>query len=167
MKGKVTLTIILLTILFVVFFVIYIKFYDEETHSSISKVNTYETVCGKYEKGEIKFGQKILSVNIADDDCKKTLGLSGDISLNDEGMIFIFEKAGNYGFWMKDMNFPLDILWFDDNFKVVGIEKDLATSTYPKSFGVKYFAKYVLEVSAGYSQKNNIKVADKIIFDKK
>ena len=79
-------------------------------------------------------------------------------------MIFVFEKVGNYGFWMKDMNFPLDILWINDNFKVVGIEKNLATSTYPKSFGSKYKAMYVLEISAGYSNKNNIKIGDKIIF---
>ena len=37
----------------------------------------------------------------SDNPCKQTLGLSGKLSLDNEGMLFIFEKAGNYGFWMK------------------------------------------------------------------
>ena len=110
-------------------------------------------------------GNQILFVNIADNDCKTKLGLSGSTGLNGEGMFFVLKKVGNYGFWMKNMNFPLDILWINDNFEIVGIEKSLLPSTYPNSFGQKYFAKYVLEVSAGYCDKNNIKVGDKIIFN--
>jgi uncharacterized membrane protein (UPF0127 family) len=144
------------------------KFYNEEKQTVTSGVKIYETNCGGYKTGEIKIDSKILSVDIADDKCKQDLGLSGRMLIkDDEGMIFIFEKLGNYGFWMKNMNFSLDIIWIDDNFKIVGIEKNLSTSTYPKSFGSKYLAKYVLEVSAGYSIKNNVKVGDRIIFSKK
>ena len=66
---------------------------------------------------------------------------------------------------MKDMNFPLDILWINDNFEIVGIEKKILPQTYPKIFGEKYLSSYVLEVSAGYCDKNNIKIGDKIIFN--
>jgi uncharacterized membrane protein (UPF0127 family) len=65
---------------------------------------------------------------------------------------------------MKDMNFPIDILWINDNFEVVGIEKNILPQTYPKTFGEKYLASYVLEVSAGYCDKNNIKLGNKINF---
>ncbi|MFH1455213.1 MAG: DUF192 domain-containing protein [bacterium] len=167
MKPKITATIILLIILCIVFFCIYIKFYKEEITSVSINNQIYETVCGKYKKGEIIIGSKTLLVDIADDNCKKDLGLSGKTSLNQEGMIFIFEKVGNYGFWMKDMNFSIDILWINDVFEVIGIEKSLSSDTYPKSFGGKYLAKYILEVSAGYSDKNNIKIGDKIIFSEK
>ena len=143
------------------------KFYDEEKTNTEIKIVKYETVCGEYNKGEIQIGSKVLSVDIADNDCKRSLGLSGKISLNDEGMMFVFEKQGNYGFWMKDMNFPIDILWIDDNYKVVGVEKSLSPNTYPESFGEKYLARYVLEVPAQYSDKNNIKIGDKIIFTEK
>jgi uncharacterized membrane protein (UPF0127 family) len=166
-KQKVVPTIILLIILSIVFFLIYLKFYNEERQTVESGVKIYETTCGKYQDGEVDVDSKKITVDIADDTCKADLGLSGRISLGeDNGMIFTFDKVGNYGFWMKDMNFPLDIIWIDNNFKIVGIEKDLATSTYPKSFGEKYYAQYVLEISAGYADKNDIKVGNKIIFTK-
>ena len=160
-------TIILLIVLCIVFFLIYLKFYNEERAIINSKVEIYETTCGKYQKGEVDINSKKILVDIADNVCKRDLGLSGRTSLNtDSGMIFSFDKEGNYGFWMKDMNFSLDIIWINSNFIISGIEKDLATSTYPKSFGNKYKAVYVLEVPAGYSDKNNIKVGEKIIFTK-
>jgi len=114
---------------------------------------------------DIKIYNSTIHAEVSKTKSEMSLGLSGRTSLaSSSGMIFMFEKAGNYGFWMKDMNFPIDILWIDDNFEIVGIEKSLLPSTYPDSFGEKYFAKYVLEVSAGYCDKNNIKVGDKIIF---
>jgi uncharacterized membrane protein (UPF0127 family) len=168
MKQKIAPTIILLIILCVVFFMIYMKFYNEERSTLNSKVEIYETTCGKYKQGDIKIGGKNILVDVADDTCKRDLGLSGRTSLNsDSGMIFTFDKEGNYGFWMKDMKFPLDIIWINSDLKISGIEKDLATSTYPKSFGSKYKALYVLEVSAGYSDKNNIKTGEQIIFTEK
>lgn len=166
MKPKVIPTIILLTILFIVFFIIYMKFYNERNNQINNNDTVYKTICGKYQEGEVKFNDKIIKVIIANNDCKRSLGLSGKMSLNNEGMLFIFEKSGNYSFWMKDMNFPLDILWINEDFSVVGIEKNVATSTYPKVFGEKYKAKYVLEISAGNSQKNNIKIGDGIIYSK-
>src|SRR5882672_5260542 len=48
----------------------------------------------------------------ADTDALRTLGLSGHSPLAaDEGMLFIFPAPGEYGFWMKDMLFPLDLVW--------------------------------------------------------
>jgi uncharacterized membrane protein (UPF0127 family) len=144
------------------------KFYNQEKSKIITKVEIYETTCGSYQKGEVDINSKKILVDIADDVCKRKLGLSGRTSLNgDTGMLFFFEKEGNYGFWMENMNFPIDILWISSSSKVIGIEKNLATSTYPKSFGTKYFSQYVLEVPAGYLNKNNIKVGDTIIFKKK
>jgi len=143
------------------------QFYNEEKNKLNTKIEIYETVCGSYQKGEVKIGSKLLSVDISDTECKRNLGLSGRTDLNDGGMIFVFEKLGNYGFWMKDMNFPIDILWINNEFKITGIEKNVSPDTYPQSFGSKYKAMYVLEASAGYSDKNNIKVGDKIIFSKK
>jgi len=162
MKKKILFKIFFSLIIFVIFLFIYKNY-----KSSDIQVQKYETVCGEYKKVEVEIGTNLLSVDIADNNCKRELGLSNRISIKSEGgMIFIFEKAGNYGFWMKDMNFPIDILWINDDFNVVGIEKDVSTSTYPKSFGEGYSAKYVLELSAGYSDKNNIKVGNKIFFRK-
>jgi uncharacterized membrane protein (UPF0127 family) len=138
-------------------------------------IEPYVTECGVYALGELSFSGKILNVDIADDTCKQTLGLSGREALSDgQGMLFVFNTLGSYGFWMKDMNFPLDIIWLDNTLTVTGIEKNLATSTYnttnPKkseTFGEQYPAEYVLEVPAGYSDENNLKVGEKLFFSEK
>lgn len=125
----------------------------------------YSTFCGDYKEGEVKIGKNSLLVYIADDKCKKDLGLSGKETLdNEEGMMFIFEKLGKYPFWMKDMKFSIDILWINDNFKVVGIEKNVSPKSYPKTYGNNYPALYVLETQNGYLEKNNIKLGQKINF---
>ena len=130
-------------------------------------VNMQELPCGSYEQKNLEIGGKIVKVDISDNDCKRIQGLSGRKGMSeDTGMIFIFENSGSYGFWMKDMNFPIDILWIDKDFNITGIEKSVATSTYPEILGEKYLAKYVLELSSGFSEKNNIKVGNKIIFSK-
>lgn len=150
MKRKI---IYLVSLILIIFFIFYIQ-----TKQDI------KNICGKYHQKEIQINSNNIIVDIADNDCKRELGLSNKISLNNKGMLFIFENSGNYSFWMKDMNFPIDILWMDDNFNVIGIEKNLATSTYPETFGKEYISKYILELPAGFSDKNNIKNGDKIIY---
>ncbi|MFA6227217.1 MAG: DUF192 domain-containing protein [Candidatus Paceibacterota bacterium] len=121
------------------------------------------TPCIKYDKAQIEIGGKIIEVDVSDTDYKREVGLSGRNLLSDDtGMLFIFEKEGNYGFWMKDMNFPIDIVWINTDFSVIGIEKSVAISTYPKAFGQDYFAKYVLELPSGFSDKNSLMVGNKI-----
>ena len=82
-------------------------------------------------------------------------GLSGRISMQEkEGMFFVFPSMGEYSFWMKDMNFPLDLVWISDEGRVVSISSDVATSTYPKKiFKNDAYAKYVLEMNAGTARK--------------
>lgn len=125
----------------------------------------YVTLCGIYETVPVQIAEDKLNLYVADNICKKTTGLSGKAELKaDEGMLFLFDKAGNYGFWMKDMNFPIDIVWLGEDFTVLGVEKDLKPSTFPSIFGQNYTSKYVLELPSGISEKDNIKVGNKIIF---
>ncbi len=156
MKNKILAVILGILIIFILGIFVYRNFITGPIYTS---------ECGNYSEQDIILGNKNLKTIIADDYCKLTLGLSGKTGLNaDEGMLFAFDKPGNYGFWMKDMEFPLDILWISDSFSVVGVEKNLATDTYPTVFGENYEARYVLEVPAGFSDKNNIKVGDSMKF---
>ena len=92
-------------------------------------------------------------------------GLSGRESLKeDEGMLFVFEKPGQYSFWMKDMNFPIDIIWIGENLKVVYIKENVLPESYPETYGPDRDAKYVLEVISGFSEKNNLKIGDRVEF---
>ena len=159
MKTKNAFVTIILVIIFIIFMIFLAKLNKKEDFSSI---------CGKYEKKEIIIGEKTVKADISDNDCKRQLGLSGRESLgNDEGMFFVFDKIGSYGFWMKDMKFPIDILWINEELTLIGIEKNVQPSTYPQSFGANYIAKYVIELPALFSDKNNLKIGDKIIFSSK
>lgn len=118
----------------------------------------------------LKIGEMTLNIEVADTDAKRTQGLSGKVGLGEnEGMLFVFEKEGNYGFWMKDMNFPIDIAWLDKDKKIIYVEKNVSPETYPKVFyaikdDVAILSLFVLETSAGFLAKNNIKIGDFVAF---
>jgi uncharacterized membrane protein (UPF0127 family) len=61
-------------------------------------------------------------------------------------MLFDMGKNGQYPFWMKDMNFPIDIVWLDNDFKVVEIGENIDPSTYPSTIGGNTVSRYVLEI---------------------
>lgn len=96
----------------------------------------------------LRIGEHELQVEAADTDAERTLGLSGRNELSeDRGLLFVFPTSGNHGIWMKDMNFPIDIIWLDEDKKVVHIEREVRPETFPYVFYPKAPAKYVLEVA--------------------
>jgi len=101
----------------------------------------------------------VLVVEIANTPAAQQKGLSGRSSLpSDHGMLFVFDHEGYWGFWMVDMKFPLDIIWFDSNRQVVFMEQDLPPCT-PEScpvFTPNAQAMYVLEVNAGFVSAHQI-----------
>jgi len=93
------------------------------------------------------------NIELADTAEKRTLGLSGRASIGDDyGMLFIFPEEDRHGFWMKDMQVPIDIVWIDGEGAVVHIEHELSPLTYPKVFQSPAPARYVLETRAGYAR---------------
>jgi uncharacterized membrane protein (UPF0127 family) len=118
--------------------------------------------------------ENIKSVKIAGQDIKVDLALTGERQMQglsglsdlaeDHGLLFVFEKPGKYYFWMKGMNFPIDIIWITENMKVVYIKKNAPPDSYPETFGPDANTKYVLEIRSGFSDKNNLKVGDSVLF---
>ena len=105
----------------------------------------------------LEFSQGAVMVEIADEPDEREQGLSGRESLAEKhGMLFIFETSGYHGFWMKDMRFSIDIVWMDDNWRVVDIHRSIAPSTYPTIFKPKLPARYVLELNAGAADSMKI-----------
>ncbi len=67
---------------------------------------------GGYDEGIVKIRENTFDVAVADTLVKRDRGLSGrEPLLVNQGMYFIFPVALSYGFWMKEMNFPIDIVW--------------------------------------------------------
>lgn len=108
------------------------------------------------------YGYKIL---LSDTPELRTKGLSGRASLGtDEVMLFVFEKEGRNFFWMKDMLFPIDIVWLSTDRKILHIEKNVSPETFPKSLGSDENSKYVLEFKAGVVDSIGMKIGDTVSF---
>lgn len=118
-----------------------------------------------YASRSISFGDIHIIAEVADSGFKRELGLSGRSQLAPDGaMLFVFEQSGYYAFWMKDMHFPLDIIWLDEHKKVITINTDVLPSTYPATFSPLSPARYVLELNAGFAKKLHISLGDKASF---
>ncbi|MBC8464926.1 MAG: DUF192 domain-containing protein [Parcubacteria group bacterium] len=114
-----------------------------------------------YNRELIAIGNTLITADIADTPEKRTLGLSGrEALLPDTGMLFVFDKEGNHSIWMKDMHFSIDILWLNDMYEIVHIEKRVSPDTYPTSFTSPIPASYVLEVPAGFTSTHTVRVGD-------
>lgn len=110
-----------------------------------------------------EIADKKIFVDIVDTDAERVRGLSGRAILAENaGMLFIFEREDTYSFWMKDMNFPIDILWIDKDFVVQDITKNAEPRSFPTIFKPRIPVQYVLEVNAGFSEENKIEIGKKI-----
>jgi len=99
---------------------------------------------------EMTVGTTTMLVEIADTEAARVRGLSGRDKLVDgTGLLFVFDHADLYGFWMLDMKFPIDIIWFDEDWHIVDITSNVSPDSYPKVFAPRAKAQYVLEVPAG------------------
>jgi uncharacterized membrane protein (UPF0127 family) len=127
----------------------------------------------KFKKeGELSFqsnsGNYISTINIefADNDIERANGLMLRTELEEnQGMLFIFPTQTFQSFWMKNTILSLDMIFINSDLEIVTIHKNTepyATTSYPSSAP----AQYVLETIAGYTDKYNVKVGDKVIFRK-
>ncbi|MDB5238745.1 MAG: hypothetical protein JWO00_80 [Candidatus Parcubacteria bacterium] len=82
----------------------------------------------------------------------------------DGGMLFVFDQPGDYGFWMKGMNFPLDLIWVLPNKKIAGIARAVSPETYPDVFYPHAQIGYVLELNSGGAAKWGIATGTQLVF---
>lgn len=153
---------IALTALGILVIGLFIKHYSPKI-SSTKEINPPSI---SSDKKQAKINNIIIDLEIADSSLKRQKGLSNRESLDENsGMLFVFEQKNiTPTFWMKDMKFPIDILWIDDD-KVIEITKDVQTETDQKNlilYQPNQPIDYVLEVNAGFSEKNNIKPGNPI-----
>lgn len=115
----------------------------------------------------------IFKVDLADNPVKRELGLSYRKSMCDNcGMFFSFPKEDFYAFWMKDMNFDLDIIFINSEFEIVNIFSEVKKDGYIKSNPASSekiknteAAIYVLELNSKKAEEKNLKVGDKIVLE--
>lgn len=111
-----------------------------------------------------------ITVDIASTADAKRKGLSGRDSLEiNRGMLFVFDSSDAWAIWMKDMKFPIDIIWIDENKKIVSISPSALQEPGKKDDQLTIYkpsakARYVLEINAGLSSVNNLQVGDSVNF---
>ena len=128
---------------------------------SIPSESKLESV--EFPMGTIKVDDVALQVQIADTEPRRVRGLMFQDQLPyDQGMIFVFQEPGLHSIWMLNMQFSLDMIWFDKAGMVVHMEQGVppcktaleiasCQSVIPVDEAV-----YVLEVTAGFIDQNNI-----------
>jgi uncharacterized membrane protein (UPF0127 family) len=109
---------------------------------------------------------EVYRVEVADDNAERARGLMYRDRMDaDAGMLFLFERQEPQAFWMKNTKIPLDILYFDEGWTLVGWSLD----TPPCSLGDRCPnypsqapARYVLELNAGTAMRIGAQFGDKL-----
>lgn len=138
-----------------------IAFYQNSLKNNPSFLTTF---FGK--KTTVTIDKQIFSVIVAKSDSDKEKGLSVKSSIGqNEGMLFPFAKEGYYAFWMKDMKFPIDIIFVNKN-RIITIYQNVPAPKSPSESLSLYKPEMpidtVLEINAGLSKKYNFKKGDEV-----
>jgi uncharacterized membrane protein (UPF0127 family) len=80
----------------------------------------------------------------------------------DRGMIFIYPAEQRLCFWMKDMQFPIDMIWVSTDKRVAAVEADVAPDTYPRAYC--HTGRYVIELNAGEADRAQLQAGQQLHF---
>jgi uncharacterized membrane protein (UPF0127 family) len=126
------------------------------------------SACGALASGpSVELKGQHFDVELAADDASRERGLMfRDEMPADHGMLFLFEHPMQLQFWMKNCRMPLDILYFDEKYKLVSVQQRVppcrnggdSCPTYPSGGR----AQYVLELNAGMADKLGVKPGDEL-----
>ncbi len=115
----------------------------------------------------VNIGAATVSAEVADTEEARVRGLSGRTSLaHGEGLLFVFPEPGQQGIWMRDMLFPLDIVWLDSGLQVVHTVASATPDSYPTIFTSPVPAQYVLELPAGTCAQYGVVVGVRATIEK-
>jgi uncharacterized protein len=115
---------------------------------------------------KVKIGTTVINAEVVSREEDLIRGLSGRASLaTSTGMLFVFDHPDKWGIWMKDMNFPIDVVWLDKDLKVNHIVKSMMPGSYPVSYSPAEPALYVLELPEGEIERSVISIGQKVVIE--
>lgn len=159
LNNKQKYLIILLLLLILIFSVSASYFYTtKNSRNGYTKNTDYS----------LQINDNKIKIEVAATASQQYLGLSKRKSLcTNCGMLFIFPNKENQTFVMRNMEFPLDIIFIDDD-TIIDIASNLSPEgeTPKREYRSSAPVNRVLELPGDYSRQNNIKVGDKIIITK-
>jgi uncharacterized membrane protein (UPF0127 family) len=111
----------------------------------------------------LHIGEIPVRIEIADTDSERVRGLSGRNTLeNIDGLLFIFPTDERHAIWMKDMKFPIDIIWISEDLKVIDITKNATPESYPAVYRPTTSARYALETDVHFSDAFGIAIGQTV-----
>lgn len=117
---------------------------------------------------QVKVGSKLIKIEVADTPQERAKGLGGRESLaSDSGMLFIFSESKQYQFWMKDMKFPLDIIFINNGIVVDFLKNVPNPAPNQKDSDLPRLqpttaVDMVLEVNAGFIEASGVNIGDSV-----
>lgn len=164
--GKITFAVWQVVAAIIVLVFVFIFVYNSLIKTENGSVKYYHFK----KEGELTFadstGNPIIKIDIeiADNDYERQLGLMNRENMEEmQGMLFIFPEEKYQSFWMFNTLFSLDMLFINSNKEIITIHKNttpLSEQSYPSSKP----ALYVLEMNAGFCDRHNIKLGDKVFW---
>jgi uncharacterized protein len=119
-------------------------------------------------RAKVTIGQRQFTTDVMLTEAEQAHGLSGKPALKEsEGMLFVFREASRRVFWMKDMEFAIDMVFIRQN-KIVEIAPGMLPPTetgYPETHDSTIASDMVFEVLAGTARLNGWKVGTPIKVD--
>jgi uncharacterized membrane protein (UPF0127 family) len=115
----------------------------------------------------ITIGNNKLNVEVAQSVIELAVGLSYREKLGSDGMLFVLPKRDKAGFWMKDMNFDIDIVWIRDG-KIFQITPKVEAISFKKNKAVYYpdeAIDWVLELESGKAATLNLQAGDLVVLE--
>lgn len=141
---------------------------SQQTSPQISNATTYASSAATTDTTRIIVGGVVLIVELAETTAVQQNGLSGRLRLpTDHGMLFVFNHQDYWNFWMLNMRFPLDIIWFNCGGQAIFVKQGLPPCTSFENcpiFTPTSKAMYVLEVDAGFVGAHNISLGNSFVF---
>ncbi len=146
--------------------------FDKNRHQAEQAVNN-ETISANLASQLLKekdqnrldffLNQKKFQFKLVNTDPSRVKGLSGRQEIGADGMLFVFTNPGYHGIWMKQMQFDLDLIWFDVSGKIIDLTLSAPAPISNQLNNLPVYqpsepASMVLEVPAGFVQEYQIQV---------
>jgi uncharacterized membrane protein (UPF0127 family) len=126
-----------------------------------------DTIPEGFSDGFVMLANQQVNFELADNAAEQAVGLSNKSSIGpNQGMLFAFTEPNIPSFWMKNMQFPIDIIWINGN-QVVGINPNLQPQPNTLAGELPTYSppqpvNFVLEVQAGWAEQNGVQIGHNV-----
>jgi uncharacterized protein len=144
---------------FIIFLILFVLFFTKPLSAPSGDTNSQmETISMRHNGGNIL-------AEVVRTDQAKARGLGGRNAIGQPGaMLFVYSQPEKACFWMKDMNFAIDMIWIGADKKIIHIEENVSPRTFPESFCPDSPAQFVLELPAGKSRQLGLGPGEQLQF---